>query len=112
MIVNKSESIRPVDIDGTLIYSVDPSDGKRHVYVDIVDPVNPKRYIRQGVNLNMVRLLKEEHQRGGCIKVWSRSGWEWARNVVLALELAQYVHEVLSKPLAYFDDTPAKKWMK
>lgn len=111
MIVTKNENIRPVDVDGCLIYNL-PNDGEIHHAIDIVDPLDTSKRIRQGVNYNMVRLLKEEYQRGGHIIVWSRSGWEWARNVVLALGIEKYVHEVKSKPLAYFDDTPVKKWMK
>jgi len=109
MIVTKYENVRPIDVDGCLIYCVKDKT-KPYVPVDVIDPVT-KRYIRQGVNTNMVRLLREEHHRGGYIIVWSRSGWEWARNVVQALGLEKYVHEVKSKPIAYFDDTPVKKWM-
>jgi len=110
MIVTKNENIRPVDVDGCLIYSPEGTPDER--CVDVVDPTNTARTIRQAVNRNMVRLLIEERQRGGYIIVWSRSGWEWARNVVLALGIERHVHEVKSKPLAYFDDTPVKKWMK
>lgn len=109
MIVNKNENIRPFDIDGCLVFvSKDLSNAE---IVEVVDPVNAGT-ITMHINKNMVRLLLEEHQRGGYILVWSRGGWEWARNVVLALGLDDYVHEVMSKPLVYFDDTPVTKWMK
>ena len=109
MIVTKSEQIRPFDVDGCLIGEY--VKGKTKRYVDVMDPVT-KRYIRASVNPAMVRLLKEEHHRGGHIKVWSRSGWEWARNVVIALGLETKVHEVLSKPLVYFDNEPVKNWLR
>lgn len=110
MQVNKSEQVRPFDVDNCLIsYDYQPKKGM--IAADVVDPVTGKN-IRVRVNKAMVRLLREEYQRGGHIKVWSRSGWEWARNVVQALELVPYVHEVLSKPIAYFDDTDVSEWMK
>lgn len=110
MRVNKNENIRPFDIDNCLVmHTVDPI--KPSERVDVIDPLTGK-LLRLRINKAMVRLLKEESFRGGCIKVWSRSGWEWARNVIQALDLVSYVDEVMSKPLVYFDDTPVKKWMK
>ena len=54
----------------------------------------------------------EEHHRKGFIIVWSRSGVEWATAVVRALGLDSYVHQVMSKPVVYFDDCPVDTWMK
>ena len=110
MKVVKNENIRPFDCDNTLIYPNSP-ENENLPPVLIFDPVE-RRYITLRYNVNMVRLLKEEHQRGSYIIVWSRGGWEWARNAVIALELQQYVDRVMSKPLAYFDDVPVEEWMK
>jgi predicted phosphatase len=110
MTITKSESINPVDVDGTLIIHtkayIKPSE---RVY--IVDPVTGKEIVVR-VNRPMVRLLKEESQRGSYVLVWSRGGWEWARNVIQALDLVPYVNHIMSKPLRYMDDSPVKKWMK
>lgn len=109
MIITKNENIRPFDVDNCLI--IHTSDKTILDSVRVIDPVTKKTLVFRK-NLSMIRLLKEEHQRGGHIIVWSRGGWEWARNVVQALNLEPYVHQVLSKPVVYFDDTPVKKWMK
>lgn len=101
------DDIRPFDVDGTLIVDKDKSTDIVRVY----DPLT-KKNITFGINKAMVRLLKEEHHRGNAVIVWSRSGYEWAKNVVIALGLEKYVNTVMSKPLVYFDDMPVKKWLK
>lgn len=105
--VVQNENVRPFDCDGCLIVRHTESDLK----ADIRDPVTGGT-IRVGVNRAMVRLLQEERQRGSFVVVWSRSGWEWARNIVNALGLQADVDLVMSKPIAYFDDTPVEEWMK
>lgn len=111
MRINKNEAILPVDIDGTLITHIH----KPIYYTDdclaVVDPLDSTKVIYVEANHAMIRLLKEEHHRGACIKVWSRGGWEWAQNVIKALELEQYVDEIMSKPRSYFDDLPIEKWL-
>ena len=107
MQIIKNENIKPFDVDNTL--TCDPKDTS--FKVDVVDPVT-KGWLTIGVNENMVRLLLEEKQRGAFILVWSRGGYEWAKNVLIAIDIVDKVDLVMSKPLAYFDDTPVKKWMK
>lgn len=107
MTVIKNENFRPFDVDNCLIVHKDKS--LMHAYV--LDPVTGTN-ITVGVNEAMVRLLKEERQRGSYVVVWSRSGYEWAANVVRALYLEDCVDCVVSKPTIYFDDTPVKKWLK
>ncbi len=110
MIVTKVENIRPVDVDGTLIiHTRDTITASERI--DVVDPLTGKN-IRVRINKAMVRLLKEEHHRGSYILVWSRGGYEWARNVIQALDLVPYVHQIMSKPLVYLDDTDVSGWMK
>lgn len=110
MRVIKNENIRPFDVDGTLI-----SDGSKyetgHEYAYVQDPLTNKE-IRVKINRAMIRLLKEECCRGNYVVVWSRSGWEWAVNVVEALKLKCYVSLVVSKPIVYFDDLPVETWLK
>jgi hypothetical protein len=105
--VIKRENIRPFDVDGCLIVRPEQSD----LNVSVYDAVT-EEFIRVGVNRSMVRLLMEERQRGSYIEVWSRSGWEWAENVVRALGLVDHVDLVKSKPTIYFDDTPIQDWLK
>lgn len=107
MKIIKSESIRPFDVDGCLIVDKDNSQFNMDVYDGVT-----KKYIKVGINLAMVRLLEEEHHRGGYIIVWSRSGWEWAANVIRALHLETKVHRVMSKPIVYFDNEPIENWLK
>lgn len=97
------------DIDDTLV--MHDQNGDRLDMVSIKDPVKD-RNINLRVNRPMVRLLEEEHQRGSYVVVWSRGGWEWARNVIAALGLEDKVDQVMSKPLAYFDDKPVEEWLK
>ena len=107
MQIINSEAIKPFDCDGCLIVDSSESD----VIIEVVDPVTGGT-IEVGLNLSMVRLLEEEFQRGSFIVVWSRSGWEWAKNIIEAAELTNKVHLVMSKPLVYFDDTPVENWLK
>jgi hypothetical protein len=107
MQVIKSEQLRMWDIDDTLVMHSEPCDES----VDIHDPIDD-RTITLGINAPMVRLLKEEHSRGGFIVVWSRGGYAWAQAVITALKLTDKVHLIMSKPLVYFDDSPVENWLK
>jgi hypothetical protein len=107
----KNEQTRFFDVDGTLIVAYELGKSRGRV-IDIVDPVNTGKRIRMRVNEPMVRLMLEEKQRGGYIIVWSRSGYEWAANVVKALCLEETVDIVMSKPIVYFDDVEVKDWLR
>lgn len=110
MIVVKNESIIPIDIDSTLILPIDENKfaGRK---VDVYDSVT-KKFIKMIAHEPNIRLLREEHHRGSYIVVWSKGGYEWASNVIKALDLVPYVDIIMSKPKTYIDDTPVKKWMK
>lgn len=110
MKIVKSERITPFDVDSCLIYPNAPGTEDMPNTL-IYDPVDQK-YIELKYNPNMVRLLREEHERGSYIIVWSRSGWKWAKNAVIALGLEAYVNKVMSKPIVYFDDTEIQDWLK
>lgn len=110
MRINKSERVEFFDIDGTLIMHLSAAQLATTPKVDVYDAVT-KKFITVGINLPMVRILREQAHRGACIKVWSRGGWEWAANVIKALGLVSCVDEVLSKPLVYFDDVPVEQWL-
>lgn len=115
MFVLKSELIRPFDVDQTLVLEPTKNDPPDAKYVMVEDPLidDDLRYIRRRIHEPMVRLLREEHQRGATVIVWSRSGWEWARNVLCALGI-DYNQRliVMSKPLVYFDDCDIGEWLK
>jgi hypothetical protein len=99
-----------IDVDDTLVMH-EKEKTENGVYISVKDPIE-NRSIKLRVNEPMVRLLKEEHHRGSYIVVWSRGGWEWAQNVIVALGLGTKVDLVMSKPLAYFDDKPVEEWLK
>lgn len=99
----------PFDVDDTLILHL--ADNTGHRTVDVWDAVT-QTYKRFAVHEPMVRLLLEEFHRGSYVVVWSRGGWQWAKNVVIALGLEEKVHQVMTKPLVYFDDKDVADWLK
>lgn len=106
MKVIENEQLKFFDVDDTLVM---PNDGTGTT-VEVYDAVTNK-FITMKVHKPMVRLLREEHHRGSYVVVWSRSGYEWAANVIKALDLVSYVHLVCSKPFAYFDDKDIAEWL-
>lgn len=112
----QSENIKPFDVDGTLVYkpgTLPDKEPLEHSMITIMDPISSTGgTITMAVNLNMVRLLKEEKHRGACVVVWSRGGYAWANAVVTALGLKESVDFCMSKPLAYFDDVPCQEWLQ
>lgn len=55
--------------------------------------------------------IKRHKARGQSIVVWSAAGFEWATQVVQALQLEDYVDLVMSKPFAYYDDLSSQEFM-
>ncbi len=108
MKIIESEDVNYFDVDDTLICNPDVIEAG--ALVQILDPVT-KGFITMRVHAAMVRLLREADQRGGFVIVWSRGGWEWAKNVILALNLEKYVDIVQTKPLVYFDDKAVTDWL-
>lgn len=111
--VLKNERVIMVDIDDTLVMHELAKDVQGFTYVDVADPIYDDTFIRMKVNEPMVRLVREEIARGSQICYWSRGGFQWAKNVLEALDLDSYQSEqlVLTKPFAYFDDSPVDKWL-
>lgn len=103
------EDIAPFDVDETLILHNPPIGD--FDYVDVKDPLTGG-VIELAVHAPMVRLLKEAKHRGSFVIVWSRGGYKWAEAVVKALELENHIDQVMSKPRAYYDDTPVDQWLK
>lgn len=102
----------PFDVDDTLVMHSVPELMKDSELVYVPDPLDKSRDIRLRKNLPMIRLLKEEYSRGGLIIVWSKGGFQWAKNVVEALGLEEHVHYVMTKPRAYCDDKDVSSWLK
>lgn len=108
MLVIKNENTVFFDVDNTLILCA--SEYICHKKIWVYDPITNSK-IEVAVHGSMIRLLREEHHRGSHVIVWSRGGYEWASNVIRALDLENYVHLVMTKPMAYFDDIPIETWL-
>ncbi len=111
MLIVKKENVSPIDIDGTLIIHCKLADIPSGEGVQVYDAVT-KGFITVRINRPMVRLVREARSRGDYVIAWSRGGYRWAADVIKALDLVDCVDLVLSKPLAYFDDTEVGDWMK
>lgn len=110
MKVIQNESNIFVDVDDTLVmwnWDIAP---EPHDLVFILDPYDNKEYALRPHLPNM-KVLKSQKARGSYITVWSQSGYQWANAVVKALDLVEYVDQVMTKPRAYIDDLPCQEWM-
>lgn len=107
MVTIKSEQNVFFDVDGTLI--VNPGEGAGRL-ISVLDPVTDN-YILMEAHEPNIRLLLEESHRGSYVVVWSRGGYEWASNVLKALNLTNKVQLVMTKPFVYFDDIPVEQWL-
>lgn len=110
MITIKNENVDPYDVDGTLVLHENPDTIPEEERAYIPDPVSNEKIVVR-INRPMIRLLKESRARGSFVIVWSRGGYAWANNVIRALKLNNYVHLIISKPMAYFDDTEVQAWL-
>ncbi len=111
MITIRNERTIFVDVDDTLVmHNQEHWDGINEVEVQC--SLDSKDKIIVYPNNPMIRLVKEESARGSYIVVWSRGGFQWAGNVVIALGLIKYVDQVMTKPYAYFDDKDVSHWLK
>ncbi len=102
----------PWDVDGTLIEHIRQTATYDHPeeLVWVKDTVRGKTVAVKRMEAN-IRLLEEEFSRGAYVIVWSRSGNQWAKEVIKALRLTKKVHLVLTKPIVYVDDLPVEEWM-
>jgi len=58
-----------------------------------------------------INLLKKFAKLGYDVIVWSQTGNEWAKTIVKALKLQNFVKATMSKPNFYIDDIPCSEWM-
>lgn len=94
------------DVDDTLIlWNLSAYPNGQKVTVDHVN--GPVEVI---AHENNIKTLIKFWKLGYTLIVHSGSGWRWAKAVVEALKLDQYVNTCMSKPMYYFDDKPVEEW--
>ena len=106
MKVLKSESTICFDVDDTLIlwdkHSLDLThDAEGRVLIVDQNDYKPATFIPHHRHIGF---LKKQYAKGHNIIVWSASGTVWAKSVVEALDLTDYVDVVMAKPQRYVDD--------
>lgn len=109
MRVIEIESTIFIDCDDTLVmWDKTSFDGR-----EIVRVKNPHYGDESvlGIHRGHIKILKDRKARGSFIVVWSAGGYAWAKAVVEALKLEQYVDLVMTKPHAYIDDKTAEAFM-
>ena len=89
MIVLESESVLPFDVDDTLV-TWDLDKLASLPTVQVRDPYSGK-IVTLGIHVPHVKLLKQHKKRGSSVIVWSQGGHRWAKAVVKALDLEDYV---------------------
>lgn len=100
-----------------------------HVYVDIDDtlvtwPINPfkirkttKAFNHLGKQYHLIphtkniAKVKEMHDQGFKIIIWSAGGETWATTVIKELGLLEFTHAIHSKPDFIIDDLKADDFM-
>lgn len=100
MIELKSDNVAYFDCDETLVFVDSIPLGVDTVWIQIPD--FPGKQV--GIHTKHVQRLKDHKIWGNGVVVWSRSGYQWAKAVVVALELTEFVDVILSKPLYFYDD--------
>jgi hypothetical protein len=120
MIVIENDNCIFFDVDDTLVmwdsgYVNEDSSNT----IQIKDPYFvPMLYGQQSASYTLVphdkhiQYLKDAKIKNkNTIVVWSAGGWEWAKSVVAALELEEYVDAIMSKPKSYVDDLSCNEFM-
>ncbi len=97
------------DVDDTLIIHSDILSLELQERVTIKDPYLDLEFTYTP-HLSHINLLKRNYNRGKIIVVWSAGGALWAKSVIEALDLVEYVHLIMEKPTVYCDDMPIDTW--
>lgn len=120
MISIQSDKVYFFDCDDTLVMWNDNDSFAEHAegVIKFEDPYftekthGYQKYVYLKPNHPMIASLKYYGKiKHKIVIVWSAGGWKWARNVVMGLDLMDYVHFCMSKPLKHFDDLPCDKFM-
>ena len=106
------------DVDDTLLLH-GPLITDEEKCISVLDPPSwcqpdhPKReyYCVGQPHTNHIAKLKEHKAKGRVVVVWSQGGSDWAKQVVEALGLTEYVDLVVSKPCKYYDDLSSGRFM-
>lgn len=93
------------DVDDTLVVWGQPISEKT---VEFVCPYTGKVENLAPHDI-LIQILKQQKGRGYHVTVWSAGGWKWAKTVVETLKLQEFVDEIRSKPVKFFDDLPANE---
>lgn len=101
------ESSRSVffDVDNTLVFSLRE---RPHEVTNEITKIKGRKF---WVHIPHREIIKDFKARGHTVIVWSQGGWEWAKSVVEALQLEEYVDVIMSKPDWYFDDKGSGDWL-
>lgn len=108
MKVIENEQLVYCDVDDTLVMWQDCNPDFKEVKV--IDPYDGKE-VTLRAHAGHIKVLKDRKSRGAYVTVWSAGGYKWAKAVVDALELTDYVDVVSSKPFMYIDDKIAEDIM-
>lgn len=111
MFVLKGDNTIFFDVDNTLIlWNCDPQD-PRTIWIPSlkVDGVNENgtvsyEHVPVIPHEKHLLMIKRHKQLGNTVVVWSKSGPEWARNIVEYFGLSGYVDLVCGKPCVVYDD--------
>lgn len=103
----RNENILVCDVDETLYISTsDKSLKTRPVWDEVTNS-----WLKIQPHEPHVRLLLDQKARGRFLIVWSKNGYAWAEAVVNALGLSSTVDMIMTKPMAYVDDSPVSEWL-
>lgn len=106
----KQDQVVTFDIDETIVLWSDGYHQESQNKVEFTDPYDKSKVYLIPHNKH-IRLLKHFYNRGYCVVVWSASGGKWANEVITRLNLQDYVHIIMSKPIKYVDDLNCNEWM-
>lgn len=111
MKINKKELRAAFDCDDTLIIWPDDHYTPKEGRVKIECPYEKGTFFYLIPHKRHINYLIAQKERKHEVIVWSQNGWAWAKSVVEALKLENYVDRVETKISKYFDDLPADSWM-
>lgn len=107
MHVVNNELVVAFDVDDTLVMWGDKHNKPHKSRVKVKNPYsNSVHYLKP--HKKHIELLKTYKGRGYTIIVWSAGGYLWAKEVIEALKLNDYVDIVTTKMLKYVDDLQAE----